>query len=255
MSERQEQPKLPENVIPEVGGELFIFARNPAEMTVAQQAQITWAESRIELKKKERNELQENLTIATTNKWRTSGLKAAVHRAQKKVEFYEKVRDALKAGYYIIPDMMMDVFAIRTTRKRPLEHRTSGPTSYGGPRVRDEQTNTPPSGQGDYVSPQQLLLSESWQEAPSKEGEKPKAMVTRWASEHGDVDFPFTFAKPDVLVATSEAIQKKIFDEIGVVPRRTGSDPMVIGRVTYKAGYFRKNIAFLVAWFIDTKEL
>lgn len=254
MSE-ETQPQLPPNVLPEPGGELFIFARDPAEMTVAQQAQIAWAEHRIVLKTKERDELQQNLDIAHENKWRTSTLKSAVARAQKKVEFYEKVRDALQAGYYIVPDMGMDAFAIRTTRAKPRENRVSGKNQWGGPHVKDEETNCPPSGEGEYVAPQQKIQEEHWHDTPSKEGEKPNAMVTRWAQEHGDIDFPFQLAKPEILMATSEAIRKKIFDEIGVVPRRQGEDPMVIGRVKYKQGYTSKSICFLVAWFIQTSDL
>src|SRR5512144_2113745 len=162
------QPKLPPNVIPEGGGELFIFARNPSEMAVAQQAQIAWAEGRIELKKKERDELQTNLDIATKNRWRTSGLKSATNRAQRKVEFYEKVRDALKAGYYIIPDMDVEVFAIRTTRSTPRPNPRSGRAQWGGPQVKAEETNSPPSGEGQSVSPRQMVSETEW---TKKEGE------------------------------------------------------------------------------------
>jgi len=81
-------------------------------------------------------------------------------------------------------------------------------------------------------------------------------MMTRTPVEHADVDFPFAFARPEILAATSDALRRKIFDEIGIMPRTRHADPMVIGRITYRvSSYQRRSLNFLIAWFLDTKGI
>ena len=77
-----------------------------------------------------------------------------------------------------------------------------------------------------------------------------------WADEFQDVGFPFTMAKPQILDATGKAMARKIFDEVGILPRRRAKgDPMVVGRIIYKgSGYDEKSISFLITWFVDTKD-
>lgn len=232
-------------------GELFVFARDPAEMTKAQDAMVAWAERKLETKKTELRDFEQNLTIATKNKWRISTLKAAVERARKKVTFYEKVRDALKEGYYIIPDMDVEVFALRTTAKNPRQNRISG---RWNPAPKNQLTNSPPSGEGQYVSPNRGYFEQNQHEETRKDGTK-DTITTKWWEGFAEPDFPFTMAKPQILEATAEAMKKKIFDEMGVLPRTRGGDPMVIGRITYREGYNRKSINFLVAWFLDSGDL
>jgi hypothetical protein len=232
-------------------GELFVFAKDPAQMTKAQDAMIAWSERKIETKKAEFRDFEQNLVIAKKNKWRASTLEAAVARAKKKVIFYEKVRDALKAGYYIIPDMEIDLFAIRTTAKNPRNNRTS---SRWQPSPKSQVTNSPPTGAGEYVSPDRGHFDEVKHEEVGKDGSK-TSITTRWWEGFTDPDFPFHFAKPEILEATAEAMQTKIFDEMGVMPRRRGGDPMVIGRITYREGYNRKSLNFLVSWFLDTADI
>jgi hypothetical protein len=57
--------------------------------------------------------------------------------------------------------------------------------------------------------------------------------------------------------ATAEAIALKIFDEIGSLPkRRRKGDPIVVGRICGGFGDAdRKVITFLIAWYVDTREL
>jgi hypothetical protein len=234
-------------------GNLFVFARDPAEMTKAQDAMIAWSERRLEQKKSELRDFEQNFTIAKKNKWRTSTLEAAVRRAKKKIVFYEKVRDALKEGYYIIPDMDMDVFAIRTTAKNPRKN-VSSVNGNWTPSVKDQVSDHTTTGKGRYVSPNDGVFDGSESEKVGADGKTSKS-VTRWWEEFTGPDFPFAFAKPEVLEATSKAMKAKIFDEIGVLPRVRGADPMVVGRVTYQQGWRRKSVNFLIAWFLQTDDI
>jgi len=68
-----------------------------------------------------------------------------------------------------------------------------------------------------------------------------------------DVDFPFKFAKPQILEKTSQAMKLLAFDDIGIIPRRRikRGDPMVIGRV-WKGN---TPVSFLITWFVDTSVI
>lgn len=232
--------------------ETFFYARNQTEMSKAQEALVAWAEAKVRLLKKELKEVNENLQIATKRKWKKEPWERQVTKAAKKLTFYEKIEAALKAGYVIIPDMNVDLFAIRTTRKSAKENKTKGQWN----RPRDQQTNSPPLGEGRYVTPQgeQVWANEVKKHEP---GKAPEYEIARWVEGHDEeIDFPFRMAKPAILTATADAMAGKFFDEMGVLPQfRVQADPVVVGRITHKDGYHTRRFNFLVVWFIDTREL
>ena len=239
--------------------EIFVAARTPQEMNVAQQKLIAWADGKIGKLKEEVKAAEVNLELAKKRKWATAPFKRIVAVAQKKVEFYEKVQAALQAGYTIIPDMPMDIFAIRTTKKNPKKNVDSGSTQFGNRLfVMDQQTNSPPLGEGKFVSNRAIEEEHTW--TGKDKDQKPIPMALKKAVEFDpEIDFPFRMAKPVVLNDTAKALSQKFFDQIGVAPstrreRRPG-DPMVIGRILYKQGYHEKAVAFLISWFIDSKDL
>lgn len=239
---------------------IFVAASTLEEMNAAQQKLIIWADKKIEKLKDELRAAEVNLDIAKKRKWATDPFKRTVALATKKVEFYEKVRAALEAGYTIIPDMPMDVFAIRTTRKNPAKNYAQASTQYGGSAVPEDQvSNSPPLGTGKFVSPSAFIRSRSF-EKKDKDG-KPIPMEKAWATEFDEaIDFPFKMAKPSVLNATAKALGQKFFDELGGAPSKAQAhkgDPMVIGRIFYggKRPWQQKGISFLVSWFIDSKDL
>jgi hypothetical protein len=239
---------------------LFIYARNSAEMVAAQERTIKGFESKLAVEKVRKDELEENLRIAKKNKWKVSVIANNVRYAQNRVEFYEKVLAALKAGFQIIPDMDVDVFAIRTSKGPRANQVTSKVTTWSdGATPKDQKTDSPPVGEGENVS-----TTAAWDESRGSreivENNEKKTIenVTRWAVEHGEVEFPFQLVKPQILDMTAKAMKKKIFDEFGVLPRRRASvDPVVVGRITLKGRpeYNRKSVNFMVAWFLDLKDL
>lgn len=227
--------------------DMVVVARNPGEMQVAQSQLIDWAAKKTEEKKALHMELQENLRIATESGWRTSTLKRAVANAQKEMEFYVKVHAALEAGYCIIPNMDIDVFAIRTTRKKPKK-------GYGDRwQNREQKSSKPALGDGRYVdsSPTELEHQVKGKNSSGQEITRYKA----WAEDFQEVGFPFQMAKPQILDSTSKAMARKVFDDIGVLPQRTRrGDPMVVGRIIHRKGYTDHTISFLITWFVDTKD-
>jgi hypothetical protein len=226
---------------------MVVVARNPTEMVTAQSRMIEWATAKIAEKQEEATELQENYEIAVKNKWRSGTLKKHAQKAVKKVEYYEKVKAALEAGFFIIPNMDLDVFAMRTTRKNPTKKGSNSKWQN-----RDQATIANKMGEGRYVDPTPSEAVEVYKEK-NKEGQLVKKGYY-YADEFKDVMHPFQLAKPQVLDATGRAMALKIFDDIGIVPRRRGGDPMVIGRVIHREGYNDHAISFLITWFVDTRD-
>ena len=239
---------------------IFVAASTLEEMNAAQQKLIIWAGKKIEKLKDELRAAETNLDIAKKRKWATDPFKRTVALATKKTEFYEKVRAALEAGYTIIPDMPMDVFAIRTTKKKPSKNYATASTTYGGHASPDDQvSNSPALDTGKFVSPRAFIQSRPYERKDDKGNIV--HMEKAWATEFDEaIDFPFKMAKPSVLNATAKALGQKFFDELGGAPSRQQArkgDPMVIGRIFYggKRVWQQKGISFLVSWFIDSKDL
>lgn len=221
-----------------------LVAFSPKELQTCQSTLSEWCDKKMGFIKDEIFELKENLAIAQKNKWRSSGIANAVRRLQKRVLFYEKIKAAIAAGYLVVPDFPIDVFAIRTAREYPL-------TKYES-QYKDQNKQEPqmlPVGDGEYKNP--FPSNESVQR---KEGEK---WVTRFrAGEFEDIDFPVQIAVPQVLNATSKAMSLKLFDEIGLVrPPSKRGDPIVVGTVIHKQGYSTKRLNFFIGWWFNWNDL
>jgi hypothetical protein len=237
------------------GDQTFLMATNPHEMGKAQQSMVKWVKHKIQLLQEEAADHKANLDIAKKRKIRTEAYQRYLLKTEKRIEMFEKVEAALKAGFCIIPDMDMDIFAIRTDRKKPKQNMTSGSTKYGGgAHVRDQETNSPPVGEGRYVDIQPFTKSNDFMKKNDR-GEEIE-METRWAVRFDEtIDFPFKLAKPAILDKTTQALGLKVFDELGVLPRRRGADPVVVGRIKLKEGLQTKTFNFLITWFLDLKDL
>lgn len=229
--------------------EVFVIARNGVEMARAQKSLVDWARSRSARTAGELSDALANYEIAKESKWRTAPFEALVRRIEKRLHFYEKVTLALEAGYVIVPEMDLELIAIRTKKKHPRPNETSSWST------REQESEAPAPGEGRYVQPEATDKEET---RLIKDGAgKLVERTYRWADEFKEeMDFPFRLAKPEVLSATDEAMALRVFDEIGVLPKsRRRGDPMVIGRVFLKEGYRRKEISFVIAWYIDTRDL
>jgi hypothetical protein len=236
--------------MPEQNKDIFVFARNNVEMQQAQDQLVDWAEAKIIEEVRERDDLNNNLELAEKAGWETATLKRAIRRAQKRITYYDKVKAALEAGYQIVPNMDVEVFAVRTEAKNPRKNAVSDSSRNWMPVPADQEPSGAEKGEGRYVRPE-ANFNES-----QKKLEGDKVLTTRWASEFRDVDFPFALAKVAVLDATNKAMATKIFDDMGVLPRRVRhADPMVIGRLRFKDGREERFMSFVVAWFLETSEL
>jgi hypothetical protein len=231
--------------------DVVAIARNPAEMAQAQELLVKWATENVVAEQTSLDDLQENLRVATKNKWRTASLRRAVTKARKMVNYYTKIKAALDAGYCIVPNFPVDIFAIRTTKKTT----TNVITPHADSTQLDQKTNSPPIGDGEYKCPEPTL--DHWEEEKKNSHNDGTHKVQRYVPDAFlEPSFPFTFAKTQILDETAKAMALKVFDELGVLPaRRRKGDPMVVGRILVRDGYNEKAISFLVAWFMRREDM
>lgn len=235
---------------------LIVIARNPSEMQVAQQKLCVWAAGQVEKSLAELREMEDSLAQAKKSKWRTTGFVTNLRYARERFNYYTKVKAALDAGYVIVPNFDLDIFAIRTTKFRPKNETTSG--RWGKPTPRDFENNSdrPQLGDGEYVDPWPELTHtvETIQGKDGASHKENRAVTGDWR----DVDFPYKLAKPQILTDTSKAMACMIFDKIGVTPHRRArnQDPMIVGQITCKGRPGQdKDISFLITWWVDHTDL
>lgn len=227
----------------EDGDEFQILARYPYQMKACQQRLIDWATKKLKDVGEEVDDLQENYEIAIRNKWGASTLKRARDRAVKRHEFYEKIKLALEAGYSIVPDFPVDLFAIRRRGKRP----SPNTSRY---HVAPQESQTLPAGEGQFRSDE----VEIWEKTVDYDKEL-KPIKESFAKYFQDIEFPFVTAKPVILKTVERVMADKFFDEIGALPgSRMRGDPIIIGRIKNpEAG--KPALAFLIYWFIDLRNM
>lgn len=251
-----EEPKAPSE-----DKDIVVVASNPKQMQVAQTNLIEWVETKYKHLSERKKEANENLQIATKNKWSTKTLKKIVGDLNKDMEYYEKIETALRNGYVIIPNFdEIDIFAVRTTRAKPKDtavtmRRYDNSTR---PVLPAEETNSPSVGEGQYVDADPKHKFLEWNKLEGDNKSVP--MITAKPDGFKDIMFPFLMAKPQIFEKTAEAMKVLCFDDIGVLPGRHKSrkrgDPMIIGRIRRKTSqYSFHTVSFLITWFIDTKDL
>jgi hypothetical protein len=241
--------------------ELHLVALQPGQLAACQQQLIAWADSKCRTEQQGVEDLAENLSAAIAAGFRTTVIERHLRLAERRVIFFEKIGEALKAGYYIVPNMPMDVFAIRAKGNAPSK-RTSWQYEKDSWGQHDslrpiEPPKLLPVGEGEYKNPK---LAERYRTFPYED--KGKQMIQYLTESNGyleEIDFPFALARPEVLTATHQAMLLNIFDEIGVMPGRQErrSDPMVIGRLRNpnRPNDRDRDVSFLIAWFLDTDRI
>lgn len=246
---------------------LIVVASNPQQMQVAQAQMVSWVDKKLEIISAERNEAWNTLETAKKNKWKAGPFKKVHDRLVDQHQFYEKLKAALEAGYTIIPNFEdIDIFAVRTAKEQPDRHWASQDARYGKVIPSDQASESPPVGEGQYVNATAEYTQRKLQAKIDDKGQ-PVYVQQAWATDHATVEFPFKMVKPEILVATKQAMDHFIFDDIGCVPGRRRArrgDPMIIGRihchphVHHKFQHrttYEKTLSFLITWFINTRDL
>ncbi len=227
--------------------DITVFATKPHEMAAAQQEMVDWAAARVAEAKADLDDVSAGLQIAVENAWQTGPLERAVDKAARTVTFYEKIHLALAAGYYIVPPFPIDIFTIRTDRRRPKEKRS---TNYWDRH--SQEARLLPAGAGRYVARDPVVFQTKFPAIGTgpNEGER----TEHFAKEFREVGFPFGLAKPQVMEATAAAMALKVFDQLGALPAVAKSDPIICGQIL-KPDAHRTPVTFFVAWWLETKGL
>jgi len=247
---------MSQELVPTTGMELEVSATTPLEMSQAQDSLIAWCERKVASMKHEAAELAENLAIAIKNKWKTDTLRRHSALATKRVTFYEKIKAALEAGYCIVPNFPITLFAIRTEREKPLKKVWYGTYQSGGNFA--QEPNLLPIGEGEYKDPTPFVATDSKKGTDQSGREVTK--YTKWATEFDDeITFPIQMAKPAIMEATSRAMQLKVFDQLGILlPQAAKADPLIVGEILdpRPVGWGRrKRICFIIAWHLNVRDL
>lgn len=224
---------------------ISLTALVPGEMVKAQQRLIAWCLMKEKVVAEEVDEMQQAYESAKEKKWSWKPLYKQWHRNVKRLEYYQKVRAALEAGFYIVPNFPIDLFAIRTGKKVNTNY--IGHFSYDHEQTHQELT----VGEGEYKNPFPLVDRFKAQISDGKTIRASYSHAVDWA----DIEFPIAMAKPNIMEATDRAMALKIFDRIGIMPHTRKEDPCIIGQVLRREGSSLKICSFMIAWYLDTRMI
>lgn len=237
--------------------DLIVFARTPGELENSQGHLIHWVKQTLAMHRQKLRDAEANLKAAADAKVKTAPWRRHVSIAKRRIVYYDKVRQALELGYFIVPDFPINVIAVRTTRKKPTK--ADELVEYRH-HARAEGPQELPQGEGRYVNPEKFTTSEKIEVPRGKDAEgKPKMVEDTWFriwGEYAEIDFPIRLVRPEVLQAYGKAAKEKLFDSIGIMPdNRKDRDPMIIGTIEMNEGAKKKRVSFLVAWWIPVSSL
>jgi hypothetical protein len=222
-----------------------LTAMVPSEMVESQKALVVWCDKKVESLKDEENDLALALDHASSQEWKTSALKNQFRLTKKRKEYFEKIKAALLAGYYIIPNFPITIFGIRTERGKPMKMVTT--RNWG--ETHEQGAMELPTGKGEYKNPFPIIHQREIMNGEKKETEY-------FAKEWDDFEFPITMAKVEIMEATTAAMELGIFDQIGIMPAKKKEDPVIIGQIIHKRGpYTEKITSFMIAWHLNTNVL
>lgn len=257
-------------VAADVSQNLHLIARNPDEMRRAQQSLAAWFDAKARLCEQDALELEEARDIAASKAWKTEAtLKRHASLMRKRVEFYRKCQAAVEAGYCIVPNFDVDVFAIRTNRNPKYRESTNSSVAE-----QSQESEGPPAGVGFLVSPSpgseftgRREPRTNYKGEPIKDEKGVVQTEPIWGTGEwvDEIDFPISVARPEIMTEAARAIALEIFDEFGVqegTQRRGRSgvakgDPLVVGRIIdpRSTTYNRRWVTFLLAWYVNTADL
>lgn len=220
--------------------DVALTATLPGEMIEAQDQLIAWCENKIAVEKADAEELRLATDHAKKCKWKYSTLQSNYYKAVRRVEYYEKIKLSLEAGFYIVPNFPIQMFAIRTKSKRPSYAKM---TEWRGGSDFKQDAKELPVGEGEYKNPFPVIYETG--------GENKHFYPGEW----DQFEFPVMMAKPQIMEATNRAMALRIFDQIGIMPAHRKEDPVIIGQIHRKSGYNTKTVSFMIAWHLNTNVL
>jgi hypothetical protein len=224
-----------------------IIATTPAAMADANQHVLTWIEQKLSSVKHELVLANQTFNALQKAGLRTQPAQTQIRHANRRLAFYEKIRTALQAGYYIIPPFDCQVFALRVKEGNPRTERDKHNWANEGKNLKGL-----PAGEGHYVSPD-VVRQHVDSVTEEKDGKSKEVAIYENVAWEG-VEFPVKALKPELIESTFKAMQLKVFDALGIHPQYRAPDPIIVGQIRhYKS--FHRPVTFFVAWWLDERDL
>lgn len=223
-----------------------LIALTPSGMMKAQKDCMAWVIEKLEKAKYELVLADQNFNALQRAKLRTATATAMIRKARTRMTFYEKIKAALEAGYYIIPPFDVQVFAIRTDRKSPPADTDTRCWTN------DINARSLPVGQGDYVDPRPIREQIDTEIQKKDDGSTREVKIyenINWT----EVDLPIRAVKLQIIEATGNALALKIFDALGIAPAFRSADPIIVGQIKRPGN--KGMLTFFVAWWLDYTDL
>lgn len=248
-------------VIESVGDELIVIASDPSQMASASNALIANMDQKIAESQRELSETETMISDARMAKIDDGAAVRLRRKIQGELDYFGKIRDALVAGYVIVPNFPGDCVAIRVQRAFLKQRDRNERTTYS-PSVKREPSDFLPTGEGKYVDP--VPAHQHWTHT---EGDKKTHSLSFNGFIDGPIPFPAQFMRPTLVKKLGEAIKLKLFDELVLVNGENENtsafrghgvgDPLIVGRVRMRRGGYQqpKTVSFLIAWFVNTGDL
>lgn len=247
----------------DISQDVHLVASDVGEMRVAQAQLAEWFANKLIICQRELADMAECIQEAERAKMNATKLKRLLARCQGRVNFFEKCQAAAEAGYCLVPNMNASVFALRVRSPRIHSNQRTYSRSLS---IASEPLLNPsfPIGQGEYFSP--IAQTDFVLDGRSEEPQVKRF----YATELLDVEFPISVARPEIMSETVRGMALKCFDAMEVLPggpesRRTiwshqqrNGDPIVLGVIRHpRSGRWdrSRDFRFLIAWYINTKDL
>lgn len=232
--------------------DIEVVALAPHEMAEGQAALIEWCHKKIVEVGSEIHDAQQRIEVTKNSALACDVFVRQVERGKRELTYYQKLLEAFRAGYIVVPNFPIQAFAVRTNRHRPQ----SKAFARWPNQVPDQTPVALAQGEGRYVHPEPLVAKEPG--AIKGAGTDGKDLDGWFAINYQEIRFPVAVVKPKVLAATQSALALKLFDEVGLVGQQPKKDPIVIGRIYRpgsKSAWSARYVSFFVAWWLNTRAL
>ncbi len=225
-----------------------VVAYSPNELVAAQVTVRGWCAENIRRLLMQKHEAEQNIQVALDGRFNSKPFKAILRRCERRIDYYKKIGKAIKLGYMIVPNFDLDLFAVRTSKKKPRKE----VLTYDNFQQTGEIL---PEGDGRYVDVEPYTEHEMRDSTNYKN--EPCRKKFYWPTAFDEeITFPATIIKPHIIKETQKAMGFKLFDQIGVARGRRIScgDPIVCGRFLDRTRS-EKAVTFFIAWWLDQDDI
>lgn len=231
--------------------EVSVYATDPEALRSAHVELSAWCDAKIAELRAEFKEHELILHRAIKGRWGVQGATSMLNLCKRRLTFYEKIKRALELGYIVVPNMPVQLLAVRTRLKTPAGRATRGWADF------EQAGQALPEGQGEFRNPEPVVERERLEET-RKDGTK-QSYTLSYPTDWNELEFPVALANPEIMDVANRALKEKLFDELGFVrdenrPRARKGDPILVGRLRNPVAA-RLDVTFFLGWRLNTARI